>query len=102
MKKICILALVFAAVLCLFSCNEAKGEPVVTTGKVTDWRNTIEYEGSFFVNKDRKMLYALDMGKITLWDNEGSGAPFQELKYDTSVADAIESIEKEDFNADGN
>ena len=66
-----------------------------------DWRNSIEYEGSFFVERERKLLYALDKGKIILWDNGGDGSILQTLEYDTSVEDAIDRMETEDINSDG-
>ncbi|MBR6676813.1 MAG: hypothetical protein IKL24_05730 [Clostridia bacterium] len=102
MKRIIVFA---AALMCLFalcSCGEKKPAIDTNTPSSNDWRNTIEYEGSFFVNKELKMLYALDTGSITLWDNGGNGTPFQTLEYDTSVANAIERIETEDFSGDGN
>lgn len=101
MKKIIIAFLALFAALCLFSCTSEGGAEEETTAK-SDWRNTIEYESSFFVNESKKMLYALDKGSITLWDNAGDGKALQVIEYDTSVADAIERIEKEDFNNDGN
>lgn len=104
MKKIAVIIVAaIAALICLTSCGEAK--PAVDTAPSSpneDWRNTIEYEGSFFVNKGLKMLYALDTGSITLWDNGGDGTPFQTLSYDTSVSDAIEQVETGDFSGDGN
>lgn len=101
MKKILLAAIALITVLCLFSCGSEGKKEEETTAK-TDWRNTIEYESAFFVNESKRMLYALDKGSITIWDNAGDGKILQVIEYDTSVADAIERIEKEDFNGDGN
>lgn len=101
MKKIIFAAIAIFAALSLFSCGSESQAEEETTAK-SDWRNTIEYESSFFVNESKKMLYALDKGSITLWDNGGDGRELQTINYDTSVADAIERIEKADFNNDGN
>ncbi len=100
MKKIISVLLVLFALFILASCT-TDDEPAVTTGN-TDWRNTIEYEGAFYVNEKTRVLYAFDKGSITLWDNAGSGNVLQTIEYDTSVADAVERIEKEDINGDGN
>ena len=88
-------------VLSLAACGGEK-EAETTDSLKTDWRNTIEYEGSFYVNKSIKVLYALDKGTITIWDNAGNGNSLQTINYNTGVADAIERIEKKDFNNDGN
>ena len=101
MKKLLLAAIAIVAALCLFSCGGEGKKEEETTVK-TDWRNTIEYEGAFFVNESKRVLYALDTGSITVWDNAGDGKVLQVIEYDTSVADAIERIEKEDFNNDGN
>ena len=101
MKKIIFAAIAIFAAICLFSCGTESTKEEETTAK-KDWRNTIEYESSFFVNETKKMLYALDKGSITLWDNAGEGNILQVIEYDTSVSDAIERIEKNDFNSDGN
>lgn len=101
MKRfIWILALLLSAAM-LFSCGGDKAKEEETE-KETDWRNTVESEGSFFVNEKTRLLYALDTGRITLWDSAGDGSVLQTIEYDTTVADAIERIEKEDFNGDGN
>lgn len=101
MKRIHILlaAMIFSLLLCGCGGEDKKKEE---TEKPVDWRNTIEYEGAFFVNEKKRLLYALDQGSITLWDNAGDGSVLQTISYDTSVSDAIERIEKEDFNGDGN
>ena len=101
MKKFFLTAAVILLSACLASCG-SEGKKEEETTQKSDWRNTIEYESSFFVNESKRMLYALDKGSITLWDNAGDGSVLQEIKYDTSVSDAIERIEKEDFNNDGN
>lgn len=99
-KMLC--ALISAAVLfSLSACDKGdkKAEETTASG---DWRNKIEYEGSFYVNKGVKLLYALDKGTITLWDNAGDGKALQTLEYDSTEAGAIESIEITDMNHDGN
>ncbi|MBQ4066993.1 MAG: hypothetical protein IJD22_05050 [Clostridia bacterium] len=101
MKKALLILLSLVAALSLFAC---KGDTDSTDKPSAegDWRNTVEYEGSFFVNEKLRLLYALDRGVITLWDNGGNGEVMQKISYDTSVADAIERIEKKDFSGDGN
>ncbi len=101
MKKMFFAIAVMLVAVCLASCG-SEGKKEEETTEKTDWRNTIEYESSFFVNEGKKMLYALDKGSITIWDNAGEGKALQVIEYDTSVSDAIERIEKEDFNNDGN
>ncbi len=93
-----ILALLLAFSLC--SCNKSQNgeEQATTTG---DWRNTIEYEGSFFVDSKTKLLYALDKGTITLWNNSGDGSVLQVLDYNSAESAAIESLEIKDVNGDG-
>ncbi len=100
MKKLTFALSLLLAALLLFSCKGADGK-TEETKKETDWRNTVESEGSFFVNEKTRLLYAFDTGRITLWDFAGEGAVLQTIEYDTTVADAIERIEKEDFNGDG-
>lgn len=100
MKKLLLIAFSLILAVSLFSCGEGK-EEAETTQK-SDWRNTIEYEGSFYVNSDLRVLYAFDKGTITLWDDSKGGETLQTISYETSVSDAIERIEKEDFNGDGN
>ncbi len=102
MKRILACALALITVFMFTACNDGNGNTPKDTKKETDWRNTIQYESSFFVNSETRLLYALDTGKITLWDNDGEGNVLQTIEYDTSVPDAIERIEKEDFNGDGN
>ncbi len=100
MKKLTILAALMLAA-CLFSCNADEAEiSDETKGAQDDWRNTITYEGSFYVNKETKLLYSQDKGCITLWDNAGDGTPLQKLTYDTSYADAMSSVEFKDINLD--
>ena len=100
MKRISLLLVLVLSALMLFSCGgDKKNEE--ETKKETDWRNTIESEGSFFVNEKIRLFYALDTGRITLWDAGGDGSVLQTIEYDTTVSDAIERIEKEDFNGDG-
>lgn len=97
MKKTVFAAL--AAALLLTSCGGGDKNPADTTEQ--DWRNRIEYEGSFYVDRETKLLYANDKGKITLWDNGGSGSVLQTVEYDTYVNDAADRVETEDFNSDG-
>lgn len=101
MKRIIAIMLLCLAAASLFACGESKKKEEDTTAKA-DWRNTVEYEGAFYVNEKLRVLYAFDTGSITLWDNGGNGTVLQTIKYDTTVSDAIERIEKEDFNNDGN
>ena len=102
MKKMLFAMAAVLVAICLASCGAEGKTEEETTQQKEDWRNTIEYEGSFFVNEGKKMLYALDKGSITIWDNAGEGTALQVIKYDTSVSDAIERIEKEDYNGDEN
>ena len=101
MKRLALTVFLLASLLSLFSCADSDKKEEETTKK-SDWRNTIQYESSFFVNEELRFLYAFDKGTITLWDNAGNGEVFQVIEYDTGVADAIERIEKEDFSGDGN
>ncbi len=71
------------------------------TDSPKDWRNSIEYEGNFYVNSKTKLLYALDKGTITLWDNAGNGEKLQVLDYNSAESTAIESLEIKDINGDG-
>lgn len=100
MKRLTALILVCLLTLSLCACGGGD-EKETTAATKTDWRNTIEYEGSFYVNSKVKVLYALDKGSVTIWDNAGNGNVLQTINYNTSVSDAIERIEKKDFNADG-
>lgn len=100
-KKI-VLGLCILLVLPLTACGEkTKAEDTTSTKQVTDWRNQIEYDGSFYVSKEIKLLYSLDKGTITLWDDSGTGEKLQTLTYDTAAADAIENLTREDINGDG-
>ncbi|MBQ8475141.1 MAG: hypothetical protein IJ499_05720 [Clostridia bacterium] len=101
LKKIICSLCAAALLVSLSACNKGGGKDAETTG-TSDWRNTIEYEGNFYVNKGKKLLYALDKGTITLWDNAGDGKKLQTLEYDSTEAGAIESIEIKDMNYDGN
>lgn len=102
MKRfLCAAALICTAAV-LLSCGD-KGKPKDTSGDGTvDWHNKIEYEGSFYVNKDTKLLYALDRGTVTLWDDAGSGSVLQVLKYETAADDAMERMETPDADCDAN
>ena len=101
MKKIAVILIALLASIALFSCS-GDSEKAEETTKKSDWRNTIEYEGAFFVNESTRLFYAFDKGSITLWDSAGNGEVLQVIDYDTTVSDAIERIEKEDFDADSN
>lgn len=92
-----------ALIFTLTSCNKKAGDSgqKSDTGSA-DWRNTIAYEGSFRVNENTKLLYALDTGTVTLWDDAGEGDVLQTLRYDTTVNDALERFERRDVNGDGN
>ena len=83
------------------SCSRGQSEEAVTTRQATDWRNQIEYDGSFYVSEDIKLLYSLDKGTITLWDDGGDGEMLQRLSYETTAADAMENLIREDVNGDG-
>ena len=72
------------------SCSREQPEEAVTTKQTTDWRNQIEYDGSFYVSEEIKLLYSLDKGTITLWDDGGEGEMLQKLSYETTAADAME------------
>lgn len=102
MKKALCLCFAVMAALFLASCDDG-GKPDDTTAAQikTDWRNSIEYEGSFSVNSTTKLLYSLDRGTVTLWDDGGDGSILQTLKYDSSAPDAMERIEHLDVNGDG-
>lgn len=102
MKKIISVLLIIITAALLFSCGEDEREKSDTTAREKDWRNSIEYEGSFYVNEHKKLLYALDKGSVTLWDNGGTGEVLQTLKYDSAVSDVMSKVETEDFNGDGN
>lgn len=83
------------------SCSREQPEEAVTTKQTTDWRNQIEYDGSFYVSEEIKLLYSLDKGTITLWDDGGEGEMLQKLSYETTAADAMENLIREDVNGDG-
>lgn len=93
----------FLALLLIFSLTSCKEETKgdTETQKPADWRNSIEYEGNFFVDSSTKLLYALDKGTITLWDNAGDGKTLQVLEYNSAEAGAIESLDIKDVNGDG-
>ena len=94
---LCVLLLLFS----LVSCKEDRETTEETTGQSTDWRNQIEYDGSFYVSKEIKLLYSLDKGSIALWDDGGDGEMLQELSYETAAADAMDNLIREDVNGDG-
>ncbi len=102
LKKIavglCILLILPLAV----SCDKEKSavQTEKSTG-TTDWHNRIEYDGSFYVSSEVKLLYSLDKGSITLWDDTGEGDVLQKLSYDTTVSDAMENLIQTDVNGDG-
>ncbi|MDD6094154.1 MAG: hypothetical protein PUC29_00205 [Clostridia bacterium] len=98
MKKL-FFALLFSALL-LISCGNGNDAEKESDTAAPDWRNLIEYEGSFYVDRDTKLLYANDTGKITLWESAGDGEILQEIKYDTLVPDAVDRMETEDINSD--
>ncbi len=103
MKKGLAIASFILASLMLFSCSSGSGKEDETTApREKDWHNSIEYEGSFYVNETTKMLYALDRGTVTLWNDKGSGNVLQTLKYDSTADDAMERVEFFDANFDGN
>ncbi len=99
----------FALGLCIFlllpfvaACSKkTEAEDTAPVKQATDWRNQIEYDGSFYVSREIKLLYSLDRGKITLWDDGGTGEKLQTLTYDTAVANAMENLIREDVNGDG-
>ncbi len=95
---LCILLILPLAV----SCDKEKS--AVQAGESTrsaDWHNRIEYDGSFYVSSKTKLLYSLDKGSITLWDDKGDGDVLQKLSYDTAVPDAMENLIQTDVNGDG-
>lgn len=102
MKKIalglCILLMLPLAAACG---KKMEAEDTAPVKQATDWRNQIEYDGSFYVSREIKLLYSLDKGTITLWDDGGTGKKLQTLTYDTAVADAMENLIREDINGDG-
>lgn len=98
MKKL-FFALLFSALL-LISCGKGNDAEKESGTAAPDWRNLIEYEGSFYVDRDTKLLYANDTGKITLWESAGDGEILQEIKYDTLAPDAVDRMETEDINSD--
>lgn len=101
-KKLLAVAVVLLASLTLASCKSDSGEDETTApDRPLDWHNSIEYEGSFYVDKGTKLLYSLDRGEITLWDDAGGGSVLQTLKYDSTAPDAMERMEHIDINGDG-
>ncbi len=101
MKKLISLLLCLTILTALASCKTTELTRPEDTEPAGDWRNKIEYEGNFYVNRDTKLLYALDKGTITLWDSNGDGKVLQTLDYSSAESDAIESIEIKDVNLDG-
>ncbi len=95
---LCILLILSLAVSCDKERPAAKPEE---STRATNWRNRIEYDGSFYVSQEIKLLYSLDKGSITLWDDKGSGDVLQKLSYDTTVPDAMENLIRTDVNGDG-
>lgn len=96
------LGLCILLMLPLAACSKkTEQEDTAPVKQATDWRNQIEYDGSFYVSQDIKLLYSLDKGSITLWDDSGTGDKLQTLSYDTTVADAMENLIREDINGDG-
>ena len=95
---LCILLMLPLAAACGKKTEAQNTTPVKQT---TDWRNQIEYDGSFYVSREIKLLYSLDKGTITLWDDGGTGEKLQTLTYDTAVSDAMENLIREDINGDG-
>ena len=102
MKKIalglCILLMLPLAAACG---KKMEAEDTAPVKQATDWRNQIEYDGSFYVSREIKLLYSLDKGTITLWDDGGTGKTLQTLTYDTAVTDAMENLIREDINGEG-
>lgn len=95
----------FAVLLILplaVSCaGEQAGDGAQTSRPSTDWHNKIEYDGSFYVSPEIKLLYSMDKGSITLWDDGGEGDVLQTLSYNTTVPDAMENLIRTDVNGDG-
>ncbi|MBQ7835661.1 MAG: VCBS repeat-containing protein [Clostridia bacterium] len=101
-KKILTAAIAILTATLLVACKPQQNtRPSDTTASLSDWRNSIEYESFFFVNSETKLLYALDVGSITLWNNAGDGTVLQTIEYDSAASNAIESIEFKDVNLDG-
>lgn len=99
MKKL--LCAIILSALVLVSCGDGEEAESEKVTSAPDWRNSIEYEGSFYVDGTVKLLYSLDTGKITLWNNSGDGSVLQTLEYDSTVPDAIDRVETKDVNGDG-
>lgn len=102
MKKLRIIICLVLAAFFLFSCKK-DGEEMIsgTDAAPADWRDKIAYDGSVYVNKDTKVLYSMDKGSITIWDNAGDGSPLQTLNYDTYYDKAFDTFKFEDVNRDG-
>lgn len=95
---LCILLILPLAV----SCGKEQSEDGTQVSLLsTDWHNKIEYDGSFYVSPEIKLLYSLDKGSITLWDDGGEGDVLQKLTYETTVSDAMENLIRTDVNGDG-
>ncbi len=102
-KKLSAIICLAAAAFCLFSCKGDGGAELYskTDTVPADWRNTIAYDGSVYINEETKILYSIDKGEITLWDNGGDGTPLQTLNYDTYYDKAYDTLEFADINKDG-
>ncbi len=102
-RKLSAIICLALSALCLFSCKGDGGEELSSQTDVApaDWRNTIAYDGSVYVNGETKILYSIDKGTITVWDNSGDGTPLQTLNYDTYYDKAYDTLEFADINKDG-
>lgn len=85
----------------MFSCGKNDESTATEESREKNWRDSIEYEGSFYVAEDTKLLYAVKKGKITFWDDGGNGSVKQELSYDSTADDVADRLEKLDENGDG-
>lgn len=103
MKKANIILCLVMAVLCLFSCKKGGSDELIsgTDAVSADWRDRIAYDGSVYVDEGTKILYSMDKGSITLWDNAGDGAPLQTLTYDSYYDKVFDTLDFEDVNMDG-
>ena len=94
------LCLILCALL-MFSCQKAEEGSETEETREKNWRDSIEYEGSFYVSDGIKYLYAVKKGKITLWDDSKDGNVKQELSYDSTAEDVADRLERLDENGDG-
>lgn len=94
------LCLILCALL-MFSCQKAEEGSETEETREKNWRDSIEYEGSFYVSDGIKYLYAVKKGKITLWDDSKDGNVKQELSYDSTAEDVADRLERIDENGDG-